>query len=53
MKILPIYLLGEGGQQFCEAQRGGKGLAANESETKPLNLDKNRTSKPPTGGQSL
>ncbi|MDD5126223.1 hypothetical protein [Methylovulum sp.] len=27
--------------------------AANESETKPPNLEKNRTSKPPTGGASL
>jgi hypothetical protein len=30
-----------------------KGYAANESETKPPNPDKNRTSKPPMGGASL
>jgi len=35
------------------AQRYGKGRAANESQTKPPNLEKNRTSKPPTGGASL
>jgi len=35
------------------AQRYGKGRAAKESETKPPNLDKNETSKPPTGGASL
>ncbi|MDD2725499.1 MAG: hypothetical protein PHH59_15945, partial [Methylovulum sp.] len=35
------------------AQRYGKGRAANESETKPPNLEKNETPKPPTGGASL
>ncbi len=34
------------------AQRYGKGRAANESETKPPNPDKNETPKPPTGGAS-
>jgi len=44
-----IIVLGNG---LDTAQRYGKGHAANESQAKPPNLDKNQTSKPPTGGAS-
>jgi hypothetical protein len=43
----------EGDGLRAVAHRYGKERAANESKTKPPDLDKNEPSKPPTGGAFL